>query len=143
MNRIQSVAIAALMLPALSYRATAEAGNAANGERLYRACIACHSLETNRNMTGPSLAEVWNRKSGSLASFPRYSPALKSAGIIWNGDTLDEWIKDPQHFIPGNTMTFPGMKDAGNAPICSPFSRMRPSRGAHPRRRLATIKWAA
>jgi cytochrome c len=27
-------------------------------------------------------------------------------------DTLDEWIKDPQHFIPGNTMTFPGMKDA-------------------------------
>ena len=112
MNRIQSVAIAALMLPALSYRATAEPGNAANGERLYRACIACHSLETNRNMTGPSLAEVWNRKSGSLASFPRYSPALKSAGIVWNDATLDEWIKDPQHFIPENTMTFPGMKDA-------------------------------
>jgi cytochrome c len=112
MNRIQSVAIAALMLPALSYRAIAEPGNAANGERLYRACIACHSLETNRNMTGPSLAEVWNRKSGSLASFSRYSPALKSAGIVWNDDTLDEWIKDPQHFIPENTMTFPGMKDA-------------------------------
>jgi cytochrome c len=63
-------------------------------------------------MTGPSLAEVWNRKSGSLPSFPRYSPALKSAGIIWNDDTLDEWIKDPQHFIPGNTMTFPGMGNA-------------------------------
>jgi cytochrome c len=62
--------------------------------------------------TGPSLAEVWNRKSGSLASFARYSPALKSAGIIWNDDTLGEWIKDPQHFIPGNTMTFAGMKDA-------------------------------
>jgi cytochrome c len=113
MNRIQSVAIAALMLPALSYRATAEPGNTANGERLYRACIACHSLEPNRNMTGPSLAEIWNRKSGSLASFPRYSPALKSAGIVWHDDTLDEWIKeDPQHFIPENTMTFPGMKDA-------------------------------
>jgi len=63
-------------------------------------------------MTGPSLAEIWNRKSGSLPSFPRYSPALKSAGIIWTDDTLDEWIKDPQHFIPENTMTFPGMKDA-------------------------------
>jgi cytochrome c len=77
-----------------------------------RACVACHSLEPNRNMTGPSLAEVWNRKSGSLPSFPRYSPALKSAGIIWTDNTLDEWIEDPQHFIPGNTMTFPGMKDA-------------------------------
>ena len=112
MNRIESVAIGALMLTALSYPATAEPSNTANGERLYRACIACHSLEPNRNMTGPSLAEVWNRKSGSLASFPRYSPALKSAGIVWNDDTLDEWIKDPQHFIPENTMTFPGMKDA-------------------------------
>jgi cytochrome c len=111
MNRILPVAIAMLLLTGVA--AIAEPGNAARGERMYRACVACHSLEPDRNMTGPSLAEVWNRKSGSLASFPRYSPALKSAGIIWNDDTLDEWIKDPQHFIPGNTMTFPGMKDAG------------------------------
>jgi cytochrome c len=47
-----------------------------------------------------------------LPSFPRYSPALKSTGIIWNDDTLNEWIKDPQHFIPGNIMTFPGVKNA-------------------------------
>ena len=111
MNRIESLRLLR-SAACLSYRATAEPGNATRRERLYRACIACHSLETNRNMTGPSLAEVWNRKSGSLASFPRYSPALKSAGIVWNDDTLDEWIKDPPHFIPGNTMTFPGMKDA-------------------------------
>jgi cytochrome c len=60
-------------------------------------------------MTGPSLAELW--KAGSLPRFPRYSSALKSSGIIWNDDTLDEWLKDPQHFIPGNTMTFAGIKD--------------------------------
>ena len=63
-------------------------------------------------MTGPSLADLWNWVSGSLPSFPRYSPALKSAGIVWNDDTLDRWIKDPQHFIPGNTMTFRGMPNA-------------------------------
>ena len=113
MNRARAVAIgAALALTALSYPASSEPGNRDSGERMYRACVACHSLEPDRNMTGPSLAELWNRKSGSLPSFPRYSPALKAAGIIWNEDTLDEWIKDPQHFIPGNTMTFPGMKDA-------------------------------
>ena len=112
MNHILPVAIVMFLLAASPFRAVAEPGNAANGERMYRACVACHSLEPNRNMTGPSLAEVWNRKSGSLASFPRYSPALKSAGIVWTDDTLDEWIKDPQHFIPGNTMTFAGMKDA-------------------------------
>jgi cytochrome c len=110
MNRILPAAIAMLLLT--SGRAVAEPGNAARGERMYRACVACHSLEPNRSMTGPSLAEIWNRKAGALASFPRYSPALKSAGIVWTDDTLDEWIKDPQHFIPGNTMTFPGIKDA-------------------------------
>jgi cytochrome c len=57
---------------------------------MYRACVACHPLEPNRNMTGPSLAEIWNRRSGSLPSFPRYSLALKSAGIVWTDDTLDE-----------------------------------------------------
>jgi cytochrome c2 len=45
MKRIRSVATAIFLLTALSYRATAEPGNTANGERLYRACIACHSLE--------------------------------------------------------------------------------------------------
>jgi cytochrome c len=112
MNSVCHIAIAAATMTALSAPAWSQAGGATRGERMYRACVACHSLEPNRNMTGPSLAEIWNRKSGSLASFPRYSAALKSAGIIWNDDTLDEWIKDPQPFIPGNTMTFPGMKDA-------------------------------
>jgi cytochrome c len=111
-NRTPLSATAILLLTALAHGAMAQPGNVARGERMYRACVACHSLEPNRNMTGPSLAEVWNRKAGSLASFPRYSPALKSSGIVWTDDTLDEWIKDPQHFIPGNTMTFQGMKDA-------------------------------
>jgi cytochrome c len=63
-------------------------------------------------MTGPSLAGLWNRKAGSLASFSRYSPALQSANIVWNDKTLDDWITDPQHLIPGNQMTFAGIKDS-------------------------------
>ncbi len=112
MNRPCNISIGAIVLTVLSTQAWAQAGDAERGERMLRACVACHSLEPNRNMTGQSLAELWNRRAGGLPSFPRYSPALKSAGIIWNDDTLDEWIKDPAHFIPGNTMTFPGMKDA-------------------------------
>lgn len=62
-------------------------------------------------MTGPSLAHLWNRKAGSLANFPRYSPALKSSGIVWNDKTLDEWIKNPEQLVPGNDMPFQGIKD--------------------------------
>ncbi len=90
MRNVHLAAIMTLMLIALSDRATAQPGDATRGERMYRACLACHSLEPNRNMTGPSLAEIWNRKSGTLASFPRYSSALKSAGTVWTDDTLDE-----------------------------------------------------
>lgn len=76
-----------------------------------RACAACHSLQPNRNMTGPSLAGVWGRKAGALATFDRYSPALKSADITWDAGSLDQWIKSPSRFIPHNRMTFPGIGD--------------------------------
>ena len=88
---------------------TTKAENVAQGERVFRACAPCHSLEPNRNMTGPSLAELWNRKAGTLPSFHRYSPALKTSSVTWNDQTLDEWIKDAQHLVPGNTMTFQGL----------------------------------
>jgi cytochrome c len=94
-----------------SYVAFSE-GNSDRGQRLFGACAACHSLQQDQSMTGPSLAGLWNRKAGSLASFSRYSPALKSANIVWNDKTLDDWITDPQHLVRGNEMTFAGIKDA-------------------------------
>ena len=41
---------------------------------------------------------------------PRCSPTLKASALVWDDNTIDEYLKDPQHFIPGNT--FPGIKDA-------------------------------
>jgi cytochrome c len=103
--------LAALLCLAFVSDALAAEGNAARGQRVFGACAACHSLQHDRNMTGPSLAGLWNRKAGGLSSFTRYSAALKSANIVWNEATLDEWIENPQHLIPGNEMTFPGIKD--------------------------------
>jgi cytochrome c len=104
-------AIAMTMGLATTTMGWAADGDVTRGQRAFNACAACHSLEPNRNMTGPSLAELWNRKAGSLSSFPRYSPELKSSGIVWDDQTLDAWIADPQHLIPGNQMTFPGIKN--------------------------------
>src|SRR6267154_6787197 len=104
--------LAVLGLSAVLSPTLAADGNATRGQRAFNACAQCHSLEPNRSMTGPSLAELWNRKAGSLASFPRYSPALISSNVVWNDKTLDEWIKDPQHTVPGNQMTFAGVKNA-------------------------------
>src|SRR5450756_1493997 len=103
--------LTALALLAIASHSFAAEGNPALGQRVFGACAACHSLRPDQNMTGPSLADLWNRKAGTLASFSRYSPALKSANIEWNDKTLDEWITDPQHVVPGNQMTFAGIKD--------------------------------
>jgi len=112
MNGPLTGTLTALALLALAAQASSAEGNSAQGQRVFTACAACHSLQPDQNMTGPSLADVWNRKAGGLESFSRYSPALKSANIVWNDKTLDEWINDPQHVVPGNQMTFAGIKNA-------------------------------
>jgi len=117
MNRLFPTGFAVLAVTtmlgatALPSQALAAGGNATRGQRVFGACASCHSLEPNQSMTGPSLADLWNRKAGSLASFPRYSTALTSSEIVWSDKTLDDWIKDPQHLVPGNDMPFQGVKD--------------------------------
>ena len=58
----------------LTTAAAAEPGNADRGARDFRACAACHSLQLERNMTGPSLANLFGRKAGSLTSFTVIRP---------------------------------------------------------------------
>jgi len=103
---IFALATIALLSPAL-----AQKGDASRGQQDFRACAPCHSLEPDRNMTGPSLANLWGRKAGSLPSFERYSDALKSSGIIWDDRALDGWLTDPQAMVPDNEMPFEGIKD--------------------------------
>ncbi len=104
--------VAALVIFASLPSALAEQGNASRGQQDFRACAPCHSLEADRNMTGPSLANLWGRKAGSLPSFERYSDALKLSGIIWDDRALDGWLTDPQAMVPDNDMPFEGIRDA-------------------------------
>jgi cytochrome c len=103
--------IGLFLVVVLTSPALAVEGDVARGQQAFRACAPCHSLAPDRSMTGPSLARLWGRKAGSLASFERYSPALKAADITWNEQSLDPWLADPAHMVPGNRMTFPGIKN--------------------------------
>lgn len=85
-------------------------GNAERGAQLFNQCRACHSTEPGEHLTGPSLAHVWRRKAGTAAGFQRYSEALKRAGVIWTEATLDKWLANPEAFVHGTSMTFPGIR---------------------------------
>jgi cytochrome c len=112
MHTLRAAVLASIaLLPAAAPPATA-AGDAEKGPALFRACVVCHSLKPDQNMTGPSLAGIWGRKAGSLESFDRYSLALKSSDIVWDENSLDAWLKSPTSLVPQNRMIFPGMSDA-------------------------------
>jgi len=107
---VLSLAFLALLILSAAPVALAQ-GNAQRGAKLFPQCAACHALEPGRNLTGPSLANLFGRKAGTVPGFVRYSDALKRSGVTWDEKTLDAWLKDPVKFIPGNDMTFPGIKD--------------------------------
>lgn len=88
-------------------------GDAAAGRLVFQKCQVCHSLEPGKNLVGPSLAGILNRKAGTAAGFD-YSPAVLQSNITWNPQTLDEYLADPAKVIPGNRMPFPGLKTPGD-----------------------------
>ena len=89
------------------------AGDADRGAMAFRSCMACHTLEPGRHLTGPSLAGVWGRKAASSETYRRYSEALKKSDLVWDEPTLDSWLRAPQKLVPGNAMQFPGLPDDG------------------------------
>ncbi len=76
--------------------------------------MACHSVQRGEHLTGPSLAHAWGNKAASAQGFPRYSEALRRSAVVWNDATLDKWLADPEAFVPGNSMTFPGLRSAND-----------------------------
>lgn len=81
------------------------------GARVFSSCIACHALEADRHLSGPSLAGMWGRKAGESATYRRYSEALRQSGLVWDERTLDAWLRSPQKLVPGNLMRFDGLPD--------------------------------
>src|SRR5258708_15176520 len=119
-STMRKFAIVALVAYASLSSALVDQGDATRGQQDFRAFAPCHSLEPDRNMTGPSPAGLWGRKAGGLSSFDRYSDALMSSGIIWDDRALDGWLTDAQRMVPDNEMPFEGIKDVRVPPTERP-----------------------
>jgi cytochrome c len=79
-------------------------GDPVRGKELFeKRCSGCHSLTQNHQ--GPRLQGVYGRVSGSVADYP-YSQTLKKSQIAWDERSLEQWLTDPDAFLPGNNMDF-------------------------------------
>ena len=74
--------------------------------------MACHSIAPGVQMTGPSLAKIWGHKAGTVGGFARYSDSMMHADLVWNETTLHHWLANPAAFMPGTSMTFPGIRES-------------------------------
>ncbi|MGE0699452.1 MAG: cytochrome c family protein [Hyphomicrobiaceae bacterium] len=86
--------------------------NAESGKDVFKACTQCHTPEKGgANKLGPNLYGIVDRDIGKLASFTNYSPALSGKGGKWTWEHLAEYLHDPKSYIPGNRMSYAGVKD--------------------------------
>ena len=84
------------------------------GQQLYRVCAACHVVpDGQESAIGPNLEGVVGRRVAAIKDFD-YSPAMKAAGGTWTRERLDKFLANPGAAMPGTTMMFQGVPDAGS-----------------------------
>lgn len=112
-----------------------DGGDFTEGKSVYfRRCIACHEPPSDLGLTdadramneaalpadaeeatptrGPTLSALIGRTAGTVPGFA-YSPAMVASGVVWGEESLRPFLLKPSAAMPGNRMTFNGLKRPG------------------------------
>ncbi|MBD9525853.1 MULTISPECIES: cytochrome c family protein [Paracoccus] len=145
-------------LAAVALAAPAMAQDAANGEKEFKKCKACHMIQSpdgtdvvKGGKTGPNLFGVVGRKAGTQEGF-KYSDALVKlgeAGEVWTTDDLAAYITDPNKYVEEKVgdktlktkMTFKMAKN--QADVVAFLAQHSPEAGAAPAADAAAAPAAA
>ena len=111
MKLIRSAAALLALGAAFTAPALAE-GDAVAGEKVFKKCMTCHSLEEGKNKVGPSLHNIMGRAAGTVEGY-KYSKANAKAaedGLVWTEEVMSEYLVNPRKYMPGTKMAFAGLK---------------------------------
>ena len=85
-------------------------GDAASGEKIFKKCAACHSINKGgKNNIGPALYNVVGRKVGGVSDY-KYSKALAAYDKNWTFEELNGFLKKPAKYIKGTKMAYAGLR---------------------------------
>jgi len=80
------------------------------GEKLYKRCVTCHTLEDGgKHKVGPNLHGIYGMTAGTKEGYA-YSKAMKESGVVWTDETIDGYIENPSKYMPKNKMSYAGLR---------------------------------
>ena len=106
-------------------------GDATAGASVFMQCQTCHVVKNDdgellagrAGMVGPNLYGILGTPAGTVANYPRYSPAMKAAaekGLVWTEENLVAYIANPNGFLT-TYLEDPGAR--GSMPIGAPTEK--------------------
>jgi len=103
------IALSMTVSNGLALAAEAKTPDLARGERLFKKCIHCHTVNRKgQHRIGPNLHGLFGRRAGTIAGFD-FSPAWRNANFVWTEKMLDTYLRNPRQTIPNNLMQFDGL----------------------------------
>ena len=99
-SKLLAAACAASLVAASAQPAQA-AGDAEAGEKVFKKCVVCHSLDPARRKLGPTLKGVVGRAAGSVEGY-KYSSAYVEAGekgLVWTEAEIVEYLANPKKYL--------------------------------------------
>ena len=76
-------------------------GDVEKGEKFFKKCKQCHSLEEGKKKIGPSLYQIIDRKAGTESNF-KYSATYIEAGekgLVWSEENLIAYLENPKKWL--------------------------------------------
>lgn len=87
-------------------------GDALAGEKVFKKCMACHTVADKTNKVGPHLVGVVGRKAAVVEGY-NYSDSMKeyaATGAVWDENALDAYLENPKATVLKTKMAFAGLK---------------------------------
>ena len=87
-------------------------GDVLTGEKIFKKCMACHTVADKTNKVGPYLVGIVGRKVAIVEGFS-YSDSMKeyaATGAVWDEAALAAYLENPKAIVIKTKMAFAGLK---------------------------------